>query len=153
MIVCRRLFAWCSGSRGLLPTMGVAVLFGCSSPSVSAAQPTFGTQAFMTATGESGALEVEVRTSPQPPQRGIVFVELTVTRVVDRSLADGLTLQVKPFMPAHNHGSSVDISVIPEGRGKYLLIGVDLFMPGTWQLQIGFRGPAIDYVAPEFYVP
>jgi hypothetical protein len=153
MILCRGLGAGYRRSRGPLLATGAVVLFGCSSPSVPAGPPTFGPEAFITTTGQAGALTVEMRTSPQPPQRGLVFVELTVINAVDRSLVDGLALEVKPFMPAHNHGSSVQVNVTPEGRGKYLLTNVDLFMPGTWQLQTNFTGPVTDYAAPEFYVP
>jgi YtkA-like len=98
-------------------------------------------------------LSVVVRTSPQPPTRGTVAVEMTVTQISDATPVDSLALQVRPWMPAHDHGSSIAPTVAAQGRGKYLVTNVDLFMPGHWELQTNFSGPATDYVAPAFDVP
>jgi hypothetical protein len=94
-----------------------------------------------------------VRTSPQPPPHGTIAVQLSVTQVADGTPVDGLTLHVRPWMPAHDHGTSIVPTVKPGGKGEYLLTNVDLFMPGYWELQTNFSGPATDYVAPAFNVP
>lgn len=136
--------------HSLLVTMG-PIAWSCS----SAAQGpmTFSADAYLTATGDSRALSIQVRTSPQPPQRGTIGVELTVTNVADGTPRDGLALGVVPWMPAHNHGTSVTPTVTAEGQGKYLLTDVDLFMPGHWELRTTFSGPVTDHAAPAFDIP
>jgi hypothetical protein len=152
MILCRRLVAGYLSSGGPLLATGVVVLLGCSSPSAPGGPPAFGTVALLTAAGQSGALTVEVRTSPQPPPRGTVAVEFTVTNASGAPM-DGLSLDIRPWMPAHAHGTSVVPTVTREGQGKYVLTNVDLFMPGHWELQTRFSGPVTDYAAPAFDVP
>ncbi len=133
--------------------------FGCSSPRAQAVpEPTFQAVSYLTVTtttdsGAPGTLAVEVRTSPQPPQRGTIAVELTVTGVADASPRDGLLIQVLPWMPQDNHGASIAPVVTSEGSGKYLVTGVDLFMPGRWELRTTFSGPVTDHAAPAFDVP
>jgi hypothetical protein len=104
-------------------------------------------------TSKTGELSVEVRTSPQPPVRGTNLVELTVTSTVDGSPRPGLSIAMTPWMPAMNHGSSAIPTATPETGGKYLVMDVDLFMPGRWELRTSFSGPTKDYVAPAFDVP
>jgi hypothetical protein len=113
----------------------------------------FTADALVTTVGSSGALSAAVRTSPQPPTRGTIAVELTVTQAADATPVDGLAVQVRPWMPAHDHGSSIVPTVMSEGHGKYLITNVELFMPGHWELQTHFSGPATDDVAPAFDVP
>jgi hypothetical protein len=102
---------------------------------------------------QSGALHVEVHTSPEPPVRGSNTVELTITNVADGSPADGLMLDVEPWMPAMNHGTSAKPSVMAEGGGKYLVSNVYLFMPGLWELRTTFSGPTADHAAPALQIP
>jgi len=136
-------------ARALIAT----ALFGCSASREPLGPPTFMADALETAIGSAGVLSVAVRTSPQPPPHGTIAVELSITRVADGTPVDGLMLQVRPWMPAHDHGTSVAPTVTAEGQGKYLLTNVDLFMPGHWELQTNFSGPATDYAAPAFDVP
>jgi hypothetical protein len=107
----------------------------------------------LSAVTESGQLLVQVRTSPQPPQRGTIGVELVVTSAVEGAARDGLTVNVVPWMPAHGHGSSVVPTVSAKGHGTYLLTNVDLFMPGHWELRTTFSGPLTDHAALAFDVP
>jgi hypothetical protein len=140
-------------SRALLGLLAGAGPIACSGSSAPQGSKTFSADAYQTTTADSGALSVQVRTSPQPPQRGTIRVELTVTNVGDGTPRDGLTLDVVPWMPAHNHGTSVVPTVAAEGQGKYLVTGVDLFMPGHWELRTTFSGPVTDHAAPAFDVP
>ena len=120
----------------------------------SAAQPpsgTFPAEPYMMVTTASGSLQVAVRTSPQPPEVGNDDVELTVTDASGKP-RDGLTVSLKPWMPAMNHGTS-ETTVMPEGGGKYLVTNVYLYMSGVWQLQITVSGSVSDYAAPEFELP
>jgi hypothetical protein len=104
-------------------------------------------------TTQSGALHLEVRTSPQPPERGTNAIELTVTNASDGKPRDDLTLAVKPWMPAMNHGSSAIPTVTPAGHGKYVVTEVYLFMPGHWELQTSISGAMTDYAAPAVDIP
>jgi hypothetical protein len=127
---------------------------GCSNGAAQSGPPTFTTDAFMIAPSTLGSgVSVEFRTSPQPPVRGTIAVQLTIRSAPDGAPLDGLTVRVVPWMPAHNHGSSLVPTVTPEGEGKYLVSNVDLFMPGHWELQTTISGPLTDYVAPSFDVP
>jgi hypothetical protein len=112
----------------------------------------FPVEPYTTTTSDSGALGVEVRTSPQPPSRGTNSVELTVTRGSDGSPVPGLSLGVRTWMPAMNHGSS-EPTVTEEGEGKYLVTEVYLYMPGTWELQTTFSGPVSDHATASLPVP
>jgi hypothetical protein len=136
--------------RSLVVALGPVA---CSCSSGAQAPITFSADAYLTTTGDAGALSVQVRTSPQPPQRGTIGVELTVTNVADGTPRDGLTVGVVPWMPADNHGAPTAPAVTAEGEGKYLLTGVDLFMPGHWELRTTFSGPVMDQAVPAFDVP
>ncbi len=96
-------------------------------------------------------MSVEVRSSPQPPTRGGVDVEMTVTNIASGKPQDGLDFLVQPWMPAMNHGA-ITPTVTPEGNGKYLITEIDLFMAGRWELRTTFSGPVSDYVAPIFTI-
>jgi subtilisin family serine protease len=106
----------------------------------------------MTVTSQSGHLAIDVRTSPQPPARGTNDVELTITGAADGGALDGLAIAVKPWMPAMGHGTSVVPTIAAETNGKYLISGVDLFMPGLWELRLTISGSNEDYAAPAFEI-
>jgi YtkA-like protein len=144
-----RTHRWIGALRALIAIS----LFGCSASNAPSGPPTFTADALVTTTGTSGVLSVAVRTSPQPPPRGTVPVQLSVTRTSDATPVDGLMLQVRPWMPAHDHGSSIVPTVADQGQGKYLVTNVDFFMPGHWELQTSISGPATDYAAPAFDIP
>jgi hypothetical protein len=134
-----------------------AVLFaaaaaGCSASSDVESDGGFPASPYMTLTSTSGALSVAMRSSPQPPPRGIIEVELTVTQRDGGAPVDGLTVSIDPWMPAMNHGA-VAPTVTAQDGGKYLVTDLDLFMAGLWQLKTTFSGPVADHVAPEFEVP
>lgn len=125
-----------------------AGLAGCSSgtgpdPNAFPAHP------YLTLMSDSNALRIEVRSSPQPPTRGNVDVEFVVTNVAEGRPQDGLELQIKPWMPAFNHGA-IPPTITPEGNGKYLVTEVDLFMAGRWELRTTFSGPVSDHATPAF---
>jgi hypothetical protein len=134
----------------------VAASFACAACS-GAAEPsgavTFPADAYFTMATKSGALHLEVRASPQPPERGTNAFELTVRDASSGEPRDDLTLAVKPWMPAMNHGSSAIPVVTPAGHGKYVVTEVYLFMPGHWELQTSFTGAVTDYVAPAVDIP
>ena len=115
----------------------LAHLVWASAACSSASPPptgTFPVDPYTTTTSDSGALVIDVRTSPQPPSRGTNQVELTVTTASDGAPVDGLSLDVEPWMPAMAHGTSTP-TVTPEGSGVYLVTEVYLYMPGVWELR------------------
>jgi hypothetical protein len=135
--------------------LACTLLAAASACSSAAPQPAgggaFPSDPYTTTTSDSGSLVVDVRTSPQPPGRGTNTVQLTVTHASDGSPADGLTVDVAPFMPAMDHGTS-DTAVTPAGGGVYLVTGVYLYMPGTWELRTSISGPMTDHAAPQLTV-
>jgi hypothetical protein len=129
--------------------MSALALTGCSSRAADVPL-SFAAQPDMVVTGS--ALRAEVRASPDPPWQGTVAIELTVTNAADGTPQDGLNVGMVPWMPAHDHGTSLVPVVTPESNGKYLVTDVDFFMAGHWELQTTFSGPAMDYVAPAYDV-
>ena len=139
--------------RHTVPLLRVA-LTGLALAACSGTADGSGPQAFpLQVDTESGALHVEVHTSPEPPVRGTNSVELTVTRTSDGTPVDGLSIDVDPWMAAMNHGTSAKPTVTPEGGGKYFVSAVYLYMPGLWQLHTTISGPMTDRVAPALEIP
>jgi hypothetical protein len=126
-----------------------AACAGCSSGTGPSAG--FPASPFSTVMTDSGTLRVEVRTSPQPPSRGGIDAELTITDATTGAPRDGLTLQIRPWMPAMNHGA-IMATITPQGHGKYLVTEVDLYMAGLWELRTTISGPVSDHVAPQFEI-
>jgi hypothetical protein len=134
----------------LLAALGGTV--ACSSaPTQPPDASSFPAEPFASATSTSGTLHVALRSSPQPPAVGNDDVQLEITDA-SGAARDGLTVTVKPWMPAHDHGTS-ETSVTPQGAGKYLVTNVYLYMSGVWQLQIAFSGPVNDDASIEFELP
>jgi hypothetical protein len=130
--------------------LAACAIVACSAGAAPAAG--FPADAYVTATSDSGALLIAVRTNPQPPARGTNDVELTVTHAADGSPAPGLTLAVQTWMPAMNHGSASP-TIREEGGGNYLVSSVYLYMPGSWQLRTTFSGPLDDHATLALSVP
>ena len=128
------------------------IAVGCSSSSTPETTG-FGAEPLVTSASTDGTLTVEVRTSPQPPTVGIDQSELTITDAKTGAPVDGLGVSVVPYMPAMGHGSSEVPTVTPLGSGKYQVSGLELFMPGEWELRTSFTGPVNDTVNPAVYVP
>ena len=142
---------------GRLPIfLTLAALGGCGAPSPSATTdagaPTFGATALSTTSSDSGALSLELRTSPQPPIRGTNDAELTI---LDPSGApvDGLLISLVPWMPAMGHGTSVQPEVSSQGAGHYLIRRLFLIMPGEWELRLSFTGARTDHAIIDVAIP
>ncbi len=127
----------------------------CASAACSSASPaptgTFPADPYTTTTSDSGALIIDLRTSPQPPSRGTNDVQLTIARVSDGTPVDGLSLDVVPWMPAMEHGTSAP-TVTAEGGGVYLVTDVYLYMPGVWDLRTAISGAATDNATPQLTI-
>jgi hypothetical protein len=100
---------------------------------------------------DAGKFQIQLRTSPQPPMRGINCAQYVVTDAQGRP-QDGLTITVKPYMPAMGHGLSVNPTVTGQGHGIYLLTQLYLPMPGTYALKTTLADGAgvTDNAAPSF---
>ncbi len=117
----------------------------------------------MTLPSKSQLLSIAVRTAPQPPTRGEQSAEYTISDPQTGQPLSGLTLDVVPWMPVMQHGTSVVPSVSETKPGTYVISNVDLFMPGLWELRTTITGLGADaeadagalsdYVGPEFQIP
>jgi len=114
--------------------------------------PTFPADALASVSSTSGQLLVEVRTDPQPPVKGALSAELTITDGAGQPV-DGLDVAVVPWMTAHGHGTSVSPQVTPQGQGHYLVEDLYLYMSGTWELRTTISGAVDDQVVPQVQVP
>lgn len=139
-------------TRSVLCAAALLLGAACSGDPAGVAAP-FPAAALVKVTTQGGAYDVEVRTSPdQPPSRGLVSIEYRITTPAGAP-ADGLDLAVVPYMPAMGHGASTKPSVTAEGNGRYVITGVELFMPGTWELRTQIKGTQEDSAAPSFEIP
>jgi hypothetical protein len=101
---------------------------------------------------DNGQLTISVRTSPQPPARGVSNVKLTLTDARGAPV-DGVDVTVVPWMPAMGHGASVMPEVQAQGQGAYVLTNVDCFMPGQWELRATFSGKVNDRATLQLEIP
>jgi len=139
-------------TRSVLRALVLLLGAGCSSEPAGSTT-SFPDAPLATLTTQGGAFDVEVRTAPeQPPSRGLVSVEYRI-KAHGGAPIDGLALAVVPYMPAMGHGASTRPSVSAEGGGRYVITGVELFMPGTWELRTQITGTQEDSAAPSFEIP
>jgi hypothetical protein len=120
------------------------VVTACSSNGAGAGGAPFPATPAAALDGTSHVVHFEIRTSPQPPARGVSRAELRVTKLAGGAPVDGLTVAAVPWMPAMGHSASVQPTVSAEGSGKYLVDDVDFFMPGRWELRVSARGAVED---------
>ncbi|HUS30383.1 MAG TPA: FixH family protein [Kofleriaceae bacterium] len=91
--------------------------------------------------GTGGTLDFKLMSAtPSPPARGdnnwVVQINSMASGVVGAPV-DGAMLQVTPFMPAHQHGSPIAVTIAPgTNAGEYNLTPVNLWMPGVWETTI-----------------
>jgi hypothetical protein len=92
-------------------------------------------------TGKDGLLDFKLMSAdPAPPARDdntwVVQVSAMQSGVVGAPI-DGATLTANPFMPQHQHGTPIRVTVTPVGQpGQYTLSPVNLWMPGVWETTI-----------------
>jgi hypothetical protein len=76
---------------------------------------------------------------PAPPAR---FDNTWVLDVLDPATGmplDDAELTVEPYMPDHNHGTSIQCNVEKMAEpGRVMLEPVNLFMPGLWDVRLHF---------------
>lgn len=102
-----------------------------------------------------GAFTVELLSSdPGPPQLGTNTWTLRV-RDTAGAASGNLAITALPWMPDHNHGTSVKASVTPAATsGEYTVAPLYLFMAGLWQttLYLQPQGQEMDQVVFSFCI-
>jgi hypothetical protein len=93
--------------------------------------------------GASGMIDFVLHSSdPAPPAKGnnVWIVQLNgMSGGVVGSPMTGATINVRTFMPDHNH-MGVGATVTDQGGGMYKLSPVDTFMPGYWEITLTATG-------------
>jgi hypothetical protein len=125
---------------------------GGSPPPTPDVPASFPSQALMAVDSSTSALHIEVRSVPDPLVRGQNVGQLTVTDSTGQPI-DGLTISVRPWMPSHGHGTSVDPLTTADGSGVYVLNPLYLFMAGEWELQMSFQGAVNDTATATVEIP
>jgi hypothetical protein len=85
-------------------------------------------------TGERYTLTV-VDAVPAMPGRGDNTWTLAVADASGAPM-EGETLDAKPWMPDHGHGTPVEEQVTELGGGEYEIQSLNLFMPGLWVITL-----------------
>jgi hypothetical protein len=138
----------------VLALLGLAACGGGGGTGVSDIPLTFTAGPLQTLPSAMGQLQIEVRSSPQPPVRGSDAVEL---RFLDASgtPVPGLTVGVMPWMPSHGHGTSVQPTVTESEPGVFVVTPLYLYMSGQWELRTTVSGStdAGDSVIPTLDIP
>lgn len=76
---------------------------------------------------------------PAPPDRGDNTWTVEVIDTATGTPLDDVELSVEPFMPDHQHGTSIACHVTAvEAPGQFELAPVNLFMPGLWEVRLHF---------------
>jgi hypothetical protein len=92
--------------------------------------------------GQAGLLVARlVAAQPAPPAIGTNTWTLDVRDAAGSPRSD-LAITALPWMPDHNHGTSVKASVTPVGTaGQYTATPLYLFMAGLWQVTLKMQLP------------
>jgi len=104
--------------------------------------------------GANGYTVQLMSATPAPPAKGNNSWRIHVADPT-QTAADGLGIDVNPYMPAHGHSTPIEAVVTPTGDpGEYTLDPVNLFMPGIWEvtLELSSGGSAVDSVVYTFCI-
>jgi len=148
---------WGSPWRGLPAYLApVALLLGCGDggpvaldmtvpPSICANQTGADTYAQgLQKKGAQGLFTVTLLASqPGPPAVGVNTWNLQVRDAGGATRAD-LQIKALPWMPEHNHGTSVKAAVTPvDTDGTYTVTPLYLYMAGLWQVTLQLQTPTL----------
>lgn len=96
----------------------------------------------MEKSGAQGAVTMRLLESvPGPPQKGDNEWRVMLLGASGTPLT-GAGLTAMPFMPDHQHGTSIKAKVQEVGGGEYRISPLNLFMPGLWTVTITAQPPA-----------
>lgn len=104
-------------------------------------------------TGEGGLTFTLISSNPAPPSRNNNVWVVKLER--DGVPVEGATIDIKTFMPDHNHGSPVVPDITATATpGQYNIDPVNLFMPGLWEITVeATAGATTDEVVFRFCIP
>jgi hypothetical protein len=120
------------------------VLAACGGvPAPPPVPDSFPAAALIAVDSTAGTLHVELRSAPEPLVRGQNVGQISVTDGAGQPV-DGLTLSVLPWMPSHQHGTSVNPAISDAGAGVFIANPLYLFMAGRWELRMTFEGSVHD---------
>jgi hypothetical protein len=110
----------------------------------------------MSKPSKNGTFTVELMSSdPGPPIKGTNNWTVVITNAAGVAV-DGAAITVTPFMPAHNHGTTVKAVVTPLANGSYGIAPLYFFMAGVWQTTLDIKptgdGATADSVVFSFCV-
>ncbi|HVZ73214.1 MAG TPA: FixH family protein [Polyangia bacterium] len=127
------LVAGCGGSPDEAPDASTSALYSCAKE--TRAIPYMAGLSRTSASGHFKAIWQDA--DPAPPSRG---TNTWTVEIDDENGApqDGLTITASPFMPDHNHPSTVKAVVTPMGNGVYSMTPLYLYMPGYWEVTLSF---------------
>lgn len=95
----------------------------------------------MEAKSGDGALTVTfMDADPAPPSKGDNVWMLKIEDAAGAAVNDA-TLSTEAFMPDHGHSSTAVPAITFKGEGAYEIDGLDLFMPGVWEITIDVAPP------------
>jgi YtkA-like len=106
--------------------------------------------------GSQGKLTFKLMSStPAPPARGNNDWSIAIVDAVSGAPVAGAAMTVVPFMPDHNHGTSIKPTITDQGAGMYDVDPVNLWMPGLWQVTVTATpsGGTLDKAVFSFCIP
>ena len=84
---------------------------------------------------------VLVSANPAPPAVGLDEWTVKVLDAAGKPVSSP-TLTVKPYMPDHKHGPSVQPTWTANADGTYDVKQISFFMPGVWEVTFGIQTAA-----------
>ena len=143
---------WASGILGSV----LLVAASCSGCSSADAPPpgAFAETPASVLTTAAGSYRIALHSAPDAqPSRGVNSLRLVVTKIADGSPAQGLDVDIVPWMPAMGHGASVKPTVQAGAEpGVYTVSNVNLFMPGLWEIRATIGGATSDHATAQFEI-
>jgi hypothetical protein len=150
--------------RHLIPLLALAACGGGSGGNPADAEENIdcsmitGTDQFtigLSKTGDNGQLTFSIVSGdPAPPTRGDNTWVVQVDTQGAAAPVTGASIDVTPFMPAHQHGAGKSVQVTPmPTAGQYQLSPVNLWMPGVWETTVHVATPSDDKVVFRFCIP
>src|SRR5512135_1946356 len=89
---------------------------------------------------EQGFYSIDVQFAANPVMVGKNNMTVTINDVKSmKPFEKKLIVEVIPWMPADEHGSSDIASVTYLGKGKYRIEGINFTMPGDWDVYLKLR--------------
>lgn len=93
---------------------------------------------------ENGYYMAEITTDPQQPVAKGPHTATFKLMDADEEPITGATIDVEPWMPGMNHGSTATPVVSEEGGGMYTISNIVFTMGGVWELRIDISADATD---------